>query len=284
LIVNDNSALTRLSTLIENRDTREIDELAHPDISGSFHALAKRSRSQMLRQTSGSKGHEPRPQTPFKVLEKPWYILPAHADELELDQAGNVRSGTLLALVERLTSDIAFSNPTRTSTSSRPEYGVNPALGRDPFPSIFLMTFRTFTTSEELFDLLLDRFSMTRPDNLNQVEVEDWKRRCLVPTQRHVLDVFNLWLEGHRLLEEDPHIAQRLPDFIRQVAAPRLPVEGQALLQNIERLVSTPLHLSCQCSVSYAYLRLSRILCDHRGAFLQKSLSKPRNTRTMSFG
>ncbi|KAJ2918365.1 hypothetical protein MD484_g2048, partial [Candolleomyces efflorescens] len=98
------------------------------------------------------------------------------------------------------------------------------------------MTFRTFTTSEELFDLLLDRFSMTRPDNLNQVEVEDWKRRCLVPTQRHVLDVFNLWLEDHRLLEEDPHIAQRLPDFIRQVATPRLPVEGQALLQNIERL------------------------------------------------
>lgn len=78
---------------------------------------------------------------------------------------------------------------------------------------------------------------MTRPDNLNEVEVEDWKRRCLLPTQRHVLDVFTMWLEEHRLLEEDLHIAQRLPDFIRHVATPRLPAEGQALLQNIERLV-----------------------------------------------
>lgn len=286
LMVNDNTALSRLSTLIENRDTREIDELANPDISGSFQALARRSRSQMFRQNSGSRGHEPRPQTPFKVLEKPWYILPAHADELELDQAGNVRSGSLLGLVERLTSDIAFSNPSRTSTSTsvRPECGVNSALGRDPFPSIFLMTFPTFTTSEELFDLLLDRFSMTRPDNLNQVEVEDWKRRCLIPTQRHVLDVFNLWLEEHRLLEEDPHIAQRLPDFIRQVATPRLPAEGQALLQNIERLVRVSFHLLCRCSGSHAYHRLLRIPYDLRKALLLKSLSRPRTTRTIFSG
>lgn len=117
-------------------------------------------------------------------------------------------------------------------------HDANAGIERIPFPSIFLMTFRTFTTSEELFDLLLDRFSMTRPDNLNEVEVEDWKKRCLIPTQRHVLDVFTLWLEEHRLLEEDPHIAQRLPDFITHVATPRLPMEGQALLQNIEHLVS----------------------------------------------
>lgn len=95
-------------------------------------------------------------------------------------------------------------------------------------------------TSEELFDLLLDRFSMSRPDNLNELEVEDWKKRSLIPTQRHVLDVFKLWLEDHRLLEEDPHIAARLPDFIRHVATPRLPSEGQALLTRVEQLVSCP--------------------------------------------
>ncbi|KAJ3535720.1 hypothetical protein NMY22_g6360 [Coprinellus aureogranulatus] len=214
LIVNDNTALSRLSTLIETKNTREIDMLAHPDVSGSFQALSKRDR---LRQEGGERS---RPRPSFQILEKPWYILPAHADELDIDPEGNVRCGSLLGLVERLTSPAAFSSPDQ----------------RNPFPSVFLMTFRTFTTSEELFHLLLDRFSMTRPDNLNEVEVEDWKKRCLIPTQRHVLDVFTLWLEDHRLLEEDPHIAQRLPDFITHVATPRLPTEGQALLENVERL------------------------------------------------
>ncbi|KAF6754307.1 ras guanine nucleotide exchange factor domain-containing protein [Ephemerocybe angulata] len=217
LMVDDNTALSRLSTLIETKNTREIDMLANPDVTGSFQALAK--RSQAARQRRQNEGRQ-RLLASFQISEKAWYILPAHADELELDALGKVQSGSLLGLVERLTSDIVFAGPDQL----------------DPFAHIFLMTFRTFTTSEELFDLLLDRFSMTRPDNLNEIEVADWKRRSLVPTQRHVLDVFTLWLENHRLLEDDPHIAQRLPDFIRHVATPRLPTEGQTLLQNIERL------------------------------------------------
>lgn len=151
------------------------------------------------------------------------------------------------------------------------------------------MTFRTFTTSEELFDLLLERFSMTRPDNLNEAEVEDWKKRSLIPTQRHVLDVFTLWLEEHRLLEEDPHIAQRLPDFIRHVATPRLPTEGHALLQNIERLVSGPSFLlssPCPCFVDSQQLPSIRpslnLSALRRGSF-PRSPSSRKTTRATSF-
>jgi son of sevenless len=85
--------------------------------------------------------------------------------------------------------------------------------------------------------MLLDRFSMTRPDNLLELEVEDWKKRFLQTTQRHVLAVFSLWLEDHRMLEDDRHIAQRIPDFVTQVAMPRLQPESQALMQAFERLV-----------------------------------------------
>lgn len=217
-MVDNNTALSRLSTLIETKNTREIDMLATSDVTGSFHALAKRTRAAEKYRNPGQ-GHQRAP-TSFEILENAWYILPTHVDEVELDQDGQVRSGTLLGLIERLTSSAAFPQPNQP----------------DPFANAFLMTFRTFMTSEELFDLLLDRFSMSRPDNLNELEVEDWKKRSLIPTQRHVLDVFKLWLEDHRLLEEDPHIAARLPDFIRHVATPRLPSEGQALLTRVEQL------------------------------------------------
>lgn len=110
LMVNDSSALSRLSTLIETKNTREIDMLGSPDVTGSFQALSKRTQGRMQQE---SRGHS-RLQSSFQILEKPWYILPAHADELDIDQEGNVRSGSLLGLVERLTSSAAFPSPNRT--------------------------------------------------------------------------------------------------------------------------------------------------------------------------
>jgi son of sevenless-like protein len=113
LILNDNTALSRLSTLIETKNTREIDMLATPDVSGSFQALSKRTRTDTPRQENG--GHSRLPSS-FQIQEKPWYILCAHTDELDLDPEGQVRSGTLLGLIERLTSRAAFPNPNRACT------------------------------------------------------------------------------------------------------------------------------------------------------------------------
>ncbi|KAG2022767.1 cell division control protein 25 [Coprinopsis cinerea AmutBmut pab1-1] len=225
LLLDDNTALSRLSTLIETKNSREIDRYADPDITGSIHALTKRSQSEQGRRKENSVRGRTMP-TEFQPLKKPWYILPAHADQLEFDNEGNVRAGSLVALVERLTSESAFIEPGSNGFTG----------GRKSFASVFLMTFRTFTTSDQLFDMLLDRFSMTRPDNLNEIEVDDWKKRCLLPTQRRVLAVFTYWLEEHRLLEEDRHIAKRLPDFVTHVAMPRLRPESQALMQTFERL------------------------------------------------
>ena len=83
-------------------------EFANPDVSGSFQALAKRSR---LERDRRGESRERRPLQQFQVLDKPWYILAKHADELELDQDGQVRSGSLPGLIERLTSSVTFSNP-----------------------------------------------------------------------------------------------------------------------------------------------------------------------------
>ncbi|KAI6027560.1 ras GEF [Pisolithus microcarpus] len=68
---------------------------------------------------------------------KPWYLRPNHDPaEVLIDPDGTVRGGTVAALVERLTAH---------------EYA-------DPkFNRAFLMTFRSFTTLDELLKLLIDR-------------------------------------------------------------------------------------------------------------------------------
>ena len=41
----------------------------------------------------------------------------------------------------------------------------------------FLMTYRTFTTSEDLFDLLVARYFLRPPDGLTQQQLQQWMER-----------------------------------------------------------------------------------------------------------
>jgi son of sevenless-like protein len=40
----------------------------------------------------------------------------------------------------------------------------------------FLMTYKSFSTTNELFDLLAARFWIQPPDNLTPAELDEWKR------------------------------------------------------------------------------------------------------------
>lgn len=47
----------------------------------------------------------------------------------------------------------------------------------DPtFIKNFLMTFKSFMTLDELFELLVQRFWIQPPDNLNPAELEEWTK------------------------------------------------------------------------------------------------------------
>lgn len=45
-----------------------------------------------------------------------------------------------------------------------------------PFSRAFLMTFKDFTTLDDLFDLLVQRFRIQPPENLTPKELEDWTK------------------------------------------------------------------------------------------------------------
>lgn len=104
------------------------------------------------------------------------------------------------------------------------------------FRNIFLMTFRTFTTPDTLFDMLVEIYRMDHPKDLATAEFEEWKGH-LINTQRRVLMIFTMWLEDHRLLEEEPYIAQRLTEFLRLITAPPLASMARLLAKTIQRLV-----------------------------------------------
>ncbi|KAF8899165.1 ras guanine nucleotide exchange factor domain-containing protein [Infundibulicybe gibba] len=160
-----------------------------------------------------------------RQISLPWYLRPAHSDELDIDaDTGNIRVGTTAALVERLTSDPLSKDAIKMAEDTT-------------FRNIFLMTFRTFMSADQLFDMLVDRFRMGHPPEMNSAEFEDWKSKRLFPTRRRVLTIFTMWLEDHRLLEEEPHIAQRLTNFLTSIVAPSpLELPAKLIIQTIERL------------------------------------------------
>lgn len=90
-------------------------------------------------------------------------------------------------------------------------------LENKQYRDVFLMTFRSFMTADALFDALVEYYNLPQPDDLNVSELEDWLERGKGRTQRKVLEIFSDWLQSNHLLEEEPHIAGRLTEFLQSI-------------------------------------------------------------------
>ncbi|KAL1762527.1 ras guanine nucleotide exchange factor domain-containing protein [Schizophyllum commune] len=155
----------------------------------------------------------------------PAYLRPRYADEIRLEPDGSVRCGTLRALVERLTFDTQTRDPIKLEQERR-------------FRTVFFTTFRTFTTADDLFRMLAARYYMEPPVEYatHAAAIHDWTQKLLLPTQGRVLTVLTIWLEDHRLLEEEPHIAGRLTDLLSTITTQPHVWTARLMLQSLERL------------------------------------------------
>ena len=113
------------------------------------------------------------------IQDTAWFLKHDLEDDLAYDVKGQVKGGTLDALIERLTRhDIMDST----------------------FNQTFLLTFKSFTTAEELFDKLIGRynshltlyidgsFNISPPPGLTEQETETWKEKvqCTSPPSKYI--------------------------------------------------------------------------------------------------
>ncbi|KAF8644523.1 hypothetical protein AX16_008399 [Volvariella volvacea WC 439] len=178
---------TSADTIGEDYDSE--DELPRPPI--------RKSKSGKLVQILGE-DYPTKPATPPPPPQpepQPWYLQPNYdPSEILIDSDNSVKGGTVPALVERLTAH-EQADPT--------------------FVKSFLMTYKSFTTLNELFDLLVARFKIQPPDGLAPTELEHWRKMKQHVIQMRVLNTLKSMVVDEDFLEkEDIYILDRMKDFI----------------------------------------------------------------------
>ncbi|KAI1769200.1 ras GEF [Hypoxylon sp. FL1150] len=102
-----------------------------------------------------------------------------------------VKGGSLLALVEQLTrhdkSDFSFNQT-------------------------FLLTYRSFTSARELFELLVKRFNIQPPEGLTNVEYDMWRDRKQKLIRFRVVNIIKNWFENFWMEEPNEETRQLIRD------------------------------------------------------------------------
>lgn len=92
----------------------------------------------------------------------PWYLASDYppGDIVFDEEKGTVKAGTIRALIERLTP--------HTSSDTA-------------FFQAFLLTYRSFVSTDDLVELLLERYHVEAPTDLTEEQMKEWKLRKQTP-------------------------------------------------------------------------------------------------------
>ncbi|OXV09488.1 hypothetical protein Egran_02749 [Elaphomyces granulatus] len=130
-------------------------------------------------------GQAPPAPIPREPEETPWYLRFDHEGEVFYDTKSEVptlKCGTLAGLVEQLTRhdklDASFNNT-------------------------FLLTYRSFTSAAELFEMLVQRFNIQPPYGLNKDELQVWMDRKQKPIRFRVVNILKTWFENYWMEPND---------------------------------------------------------------------------------
>ena len=154
------------------------------------------------------------------VEEIPEYLKLDHEGEISYDSKvtpPQLRGGTLAGLVEQLTRhdrlDPAFNNT-------------------------FLLTYRSFTTASELFEMLVKRWSIQPPHGIAKEDYQHWVDKKQKPIRFRVVNILkswfdNYWMEGN---DEDARILiQRVYNFAKDHVATTSTPGAAPLMTSVEQ-------------------------------------------------
>ncbi|KAG2173976.1 hypothetical protein INT44_000090, partial [Umbelopsis vinacea] len=142
-----------------------------------------------------------------------WYLGYGYRpNDIMFSMEGSVRGGTLEALIERLTlHDYLDMN----------------------FIATFLLTYRSFCTTEELISHLQRRYTLAPPEELTMEELEIWVEKKLKLVRLRVFNVLKTWIENY-YYQEDYGVLENLRQFTVTVIRDTLTFPAEQL----ERLIN----------------------------------------------
>jgi len=154
------------------------------------------------------------------VDETPEFLKLDHEGEISYDHKATppqLRGGTLAGLVEQLTRhdrlDPAFNNT-------------------------FLLTYRSFTTASELFEMLVKRWSIQPPHGIAKEDYQTWVDMKQKPIRFRVVNILkswfdNYWMEGND--EEARILIQRVYNFAKDHVATGSTPGAAPLMTSVEQ-------------------------------------------------
>jgi son of sevenless-like protein len=154
------------------------------------------------------------------IEETPEYLKLDHEGEISYDHKSTppqLKGGTLAGLVEQLTRhdrlDPAFNNT-------------------------FLLTYRSFTTASELFEMLVKRWSIQPPHGLAKEDYQHWVDKKQKPIRFRVVNILkswfdNYWMEGND--EEARILIQRVYNFAKDHVATTSTPGAAPLMTSVEQ-------------------------------------------------
>jgi son of sevenless-like protein len=165
-------------------------------------------------------GEVPVPNNGTQAEDVPEFLRLDHEGEISYDHKVNppqLRGGTLTGLVEQLTRHDK----------------LEPA-----FNNTFLLTYRSFTTASELFEMLVKRWSLQPPQGLAPDDYQIWIDRKQKPIRFRVVNILkswfdNYWMEGN---DEDARILiQRVYNFAKDHVATTSTPGAAPLMTSVEQ-------------------------------------------------
>ncbi|KAI5460050.1 putative cell division control protein Cdc25 [Mariannaea sp. PMI_226] len=140
-------------------------------------------------------GEDPSPQAGLPPAEDtPDFLRLDFENEVSWDAkttTPTVKGGSLFALVEQLTRhDKLDSN----------------------FNNTFLLTYRSFTSARELFELLVKRFGIQPPEGLSQPDFEMWRDRKQKLIRFRVVNILKSWFDNFWMEEYNEESKQLIRD------------------------------------------------------------------------
>ncbi|KAF2762857.1 ras GEF [Pseudovirgaria hyperparasitica] len=154
--------------------------------------------------------------------EVPAFLRLDHEGEISYDTKvtpPQLRGGTLTALVEQLTRHDRLDSP---------------------FNNTFLLTYQSFTTASELFEMLVKRWSIQPPEGLAQEDYQTWVDKKQKPIRFRVVNILKSWFDTYWMegYDDDARVLiQRVYNFAKDhVAKTSTPGAGPLIAAVEQRL------------------------------------------------